>query len=364
MTGSRRHARVAAALLAVAAATAACAGDDGTTPVTPAPRITSPATAPSTPATTTTAATATAAAGVATTSDEPEAPLEFVDDRGETMTFDAPPRRVVAWEALVPALVELGIEPVGVLALNEIAADPSFVEAGVDTEALTPVSTEFGEVDLDVLAALEPDLILTSTVGGELFQGFADSSTQELAGRVAPFVVLDANADMMTGIERVEQLAVLLGADLASAANRAGAAAFDEAVAGLEAAFAAKPGLTAAFGGSYADAGLFIASAADYPELRFYESLGLDVFDAPTDALITWELVDGIDADVFLLDDRMTDEELEALGGIAGWGAIPSIAAGQYSTTWRFLVPFSRAQLARTIERMLPTLQAADPDVA
>ncbi len=343
-------------IVVLVGALAACGGDTAetatSTTAAPAPAASPASTMP-----------AQTAAAPPTSVGHVEGPLEFVDDRGERITFDTAPRRVVAWEAMVPALVELGIEPVGVLAFNDIATNPAFREAGVDTATLVPVSTEYGEVDLEVLAQLDPDLILTYTFGGEFLQGFTDANTEELAGQVAPFVALDATADVMTGIERMEALAELLGADLSSDANQAAAATFDEAVADLEALIESKPGLTAAFGGGFAASGLFIAPIDAYPELRFYEGLGLDVFDGPQDSVISWELVEGVDADVFLIDDRTTPAELAELEGIATWNVIPAIAAGQSSTTWRFLVSYSRADYARTIERMLPALEAADPDV-
>lgn len=353
-------------IAALLGAIAACGGDTADPVASAAPAgdtASSSAPAPTASGSTATSIAAQSTSTVTPTTDAAAAPLEFVDDRGVTITFDTAPRRVVAWEAIVPALVELGVEPVGVLAFNDIATNPAFLEAGVDTAGLVPVSTEYGEVDLEVLAELDPDLILTYTFGGEFLQGFTDANTEQLAAQVAPFVALDATADVMTGIERMEALAELLGADLASEANRAGAAAFDQAVADLEAVIDSKPGLTAAFGGGFASAGLFIAPIDAYPELRFYEGLGLDVFDGPQDSVISWELVEGVDADVFLIDDRTTPAELAELEAIATWNVIPAIAAGQFSTTWRFLVSYSRADYARTIERMLPALEAADPEV-
>lgn len=288
--------------------------------------------------------------------------LTFVDDRGEEITFDEPPTRVVAWQAMVPALVDMGIEPVGVIAFNDIATNPAFIDAGVNTDELVAVSTEYGEVDIETLAALDPDVILTYTYGTEFLQGFTDGTTEELAAQVAPFIALDARADVMTGIERMEEVGVLLGADLDSPENQAAAEAFDTAVGEITALAESAPGLTVAFGGPAVD-GLFIAPIASYPELQFYAELGLDVFDGPQDSLISWELVPDVEADVFLIDDRTTEAELAEAEGLPLWSTIPAVAAGQYSPTWRFLLAYSRADYARTINRMLPTLTSADPDV-
>jgi iron complex transport system substrate-binding protein len=338
---------------------AACGGDDSGSEASSAPT-----TAPAGDTATTAAAPASSSspdttAVAATTAD---GPFTFTDDRGETISFDRRPERVVAWQAIVPALVELGITPVGVIAFNDLATNPAFIEAGVDVESLVAVSTSYGELDIEALATLQPDLILTYTFGGEFLQGFTDGATQELAGQIAPFVAMDANADVMTGIGRMEELAVLLGVDLESSDNVADAAAFDAAVADLQALIDSSPGLSVGFGGP-APTGLFFAPVESYPELQFYEELGLDVRGGSEDAVVSWELVGDVDVDVFLIDDRTTSAELDEAGAVATWHTIPAVAAGQFSPTWRFLLSYSRADYARTIQRMLPTLTAADPTI-
>jgi iron complex transport system substrate-binding protein len=301
--------------------------------------------------------------GSATTaSTAADGPLSFTDDRGETVTFATPPRRVVAWEAIVPALVELGVTPVGVLAFQDPSTNPSFLDAGVDTSALVAVSETYGEVDIEALLALEPDLIVTYTFGEDILTGFTESTTQELAAQVAPVVALDALADVTVGIERMEELAVLLGADLGSSDNVAAAEAFDAAVAGLGELASASPGLTVAFGGVF-PTGVFVAPVASYPELRFYEELGLDVFSGETDAAVSFELIGDITADVFLLDDRMTEDELAELGDNAVWEAVPAVAADQAAVGWRFLVTFCKADYTRSMDRIIPLLRDADPTV-
>jgi iron complex transport system substrate-binding protein len=347
---SRRQVLTAAGAALVLAA---CGGDDDRS-----------APGPSAAAATTAGATTTPAPTDATaTTGTPASGLSFTDDRGETVTFDAPPTRIVAWQTLVPALVELGITPVGVIAFNDLATNPGFVDAGVDTSGLVAVSTTYGEVDIEALAGLQPDVILTYTLGDAILQGFTDESTQALAGQVAPFIAMDSSADVETGIARMEELAAFLGADLQAPDVQEDAAAFDAAVAELQALIADRPDLRVAFGGP-AEQGLFLAPIDSYPELQFYGSLGLDVLDGPEDAVVSWELAPEVDADVFMLDDRTTPEELAAFDALATWTAIPAVAAGQDVVGWRFLLSYSRAEYARTIERLLAALRGADDTVA
>lgn len=343
-------------LFTVAGATlflAACGSDSSGGPTTTA----STTAAPTTVAETTTSVAATAGPG--TTAGDV---LSFTDDRGETVTFTERPTRVVAWQAMIPALVELGIEPVGVIAFNDLATNPGFIDAGVDTASLVAVSEDYGEVDIEALLGLRPDVILTYTFGNELLQGFTDAATQQLAADVAPFVALDANADVESGIGRMVEFAALMGADLEAPGIAEDTAAFDAAKAELQALVQDRPGLRVAFGGP-APTGLFVAPIDSYPELQFYRSLGLDVVDGPEDAVVSWELAPSVDADVFMIDDRTTEAELAQAQDVAVWAKIPAVAAGQAIIGWRFLLSYSRADYARTMQRLLATLRTAKDDV-
>ena len=338
---------------------AACGRDDDASPPTSTSGAApTPTPAAEGPATTSRVA---GASGTAATSTAPPG-LTFTDDRGEAVSFATTPTRIVAWQTLVPALVELGITPVGVIAFNDLATNPGFVDADVATDGLVAVSTTYGEVDIEALAGLRPDVILTYALGNPILQGFTDETTQELAGQVAPFIALDSSADVETGIARMEELAAFLGADLAAPRVAAATAAFDAAVAELTALVAARPGLRVAFGGP-AEQGLFVAPVDSYPELQYYRSLGLDVVDGPEDAVVSWELAPGVDADVFMIDDRTTPDELAAFGDVATWNVIPAVAAGQAVIGWRFLLSYCRADYARTFERLLQSLRTADDTV-
>ena len=79
------------------------------------------------------------------------------------------------------------------------------------------VSASSGEVDIEALAGLRPDVIVTSALGNPILQGCTGETTQELAGQVAPFIAMDSGADVVTGIARTEEPAAFLGADLAAA---------------------------------------------------------------------------------------------------------------------------------------------------
>ena len=88
-----------------------------------------------------------------------------------------------------------------------------------------------------------------------------------------------------------------------------------------------------------------------------------DVVDGPEDAVVSWELAPGVDADVFMIDDRTTPDELAGFGDVATWNVIPAVASGQAVIGWRFLLSYCRADYARTFERLLEALRTADDTV-
>jgi iron complex transport system substrate-binding protein len=173
--------------------------------------------------------------------------------------------------------------------------------------------------------------------------------------------MLDAQAPVEIGIERMEELATLLGADLDRAEHQAAVADFEEASDAMRELAETKPGLTVAFGSIFTD-GLFLAPVDAYPELAYYTELGLDVLSGTKDEAISWELVEAVEADVLVLDDRFPDA-LDGMGNIDTLRLIPAVGANQAVPAWRFLLSYSRADYARAMNRMLPALEAADPDV-
>ena len=94
---SRRQLLFASLAGAATVALAACGGDDASGSATTGGAGVSSSDEPG-------SANPPTTAGAPTTDTE----LAFVDDRGETITFSTRPQRVVAWQAIVPALVDQG----------------------------------------------------------------------------------------------------------------------------------------------------------------------------------------------------------------------------------------------------------------
>jgi iron complex transport system substrate-binding protein len=85
-------------------------------------------------------------------------PRTITDGAGRELTFDSPPQRVVAlYNDNYGMLATLDVRPVAALANGEMLADPTYFENG---ESIPSVAGPDGEIDLEIIASVKPDLIL------------------------------------------------------------------------------------------------------------------------------------------------------------------------------------------------------------
>jgi len=172
----------------------------------------------------------------------------FTDDRGITVTLPRRPVRIVAQSSAAAALWDLGIQVVGVFGPQRLPDGSSVPEIGrVDLSTVTSVGEQWGEIDLEKLAALRPDIILTTMyLPPELW--YVPAELEPKVQAIAPIVAIDVGQKpIVEPIRRFEALAEALGADLSTPAHAAARQRFENASADLKAAIAEKPGLEAMF---------------------------------------------------------------------------------------------------------------------
>lgn len=154
-----------------------------------------------------------------TPSDAATGPVTVTDDRG-TVTLDAPATRVVSLEwGLTENLLSLGVQPVG-------QADTKGYNTWDTVVPLDPSTADVGtrgEPSLDAIAALDPDLVVTTT----------DLPEEVIAQieRTVPVIALQGS-DASDPVGKMRRTIELLG-DATGTADAADAelAAFDQAVA-------------------------------------------------------------------------------------------------------------------------------------
>jgi iron complex transport system substrate-binding protein len=306
----RFHRRIVAATIAVATAAllTACGGDESDD---------------------------TAAEGSAAPS---SGPWNYTDDLGQTIELDETPTRVAAYCDAGAALWNFGITPVALFHYMDPADDPTFED--LDLTETEVIGTAYGEINLEELAALQPDLIVTTTYDGdtpEEMYGFKDKAQLAKVKAIAPVVGVEQSGSALDVATTNEELAASLGVDTDEGSDvAADKAEFEAASAALtEAAGAGRTVLP-----MYAeDAGLYVLIPQDDPMMNYFQSLGVrfektggkDDYYWQT---LSWENADTYEPDLVLNSQRgsYSTEQLEAH---PVFGRLAAVEAGQVHP-WKF----------------------------
>jgi iron complex transport system substrate-binding protein len=326
------------ALASVPILLAACGGDDEAAPAD--------------------AAEAPAATGAAT---EATGPWSFTDDFGNVVELPSPPQKVVAEQDAAAALWELGIVPVGVFAGTPLADVPQF--EGRDVSGIATVGEVYGELNLEVLAGLEPDLIVTARVADFPLRGFTDDKQVETVAAIAPIIAFNASRPATEVLQRLEELATSLGADVEAPEVAEIRSRFDEAVAALQAAAAEKPGLTVLAASATPD-NFYAANPGDFTDLQEYQRWGVEMVvptgKEPFFQVLSWEQADKYPADLIFFDSR--PGLLEAAAEKPTWQALPAVQAGQV-VRWLPVTVVTYEWFTRDIEALAAGITSANADV-
>ncbi|MGY1833001.1 ABC transporter substrate-binding protein [Geodermatophilus sp. SYSU D01180] len=282
----------------------------------------------------------------------------FTDDVGTTVELDAAPERVAGLNDVASSLWNHGIEPVATFGQTSAADDVQF--EGRDLSGVEIVGESYGQIDLEALAAADPDLIVTTVYpvdsDGTLddtqpLYGFESLEQQEQVARIAPVVAIAWRGSAAEVIERTAELAGSLGADMDGAEVSAARQDYEEASAALTE--AASSGVTVLPVAAYPDEGFYMAKAPDDPSLRLYSELGVQFLDPGGDGYFwqtaSWEQVPQYRSDVILYSLRggMTPEEM---AGQPTYDLLPA-AQAQQVYPWEY-VGMDYAAQARYMERL------------
>ncbi|MFT4124033.1 MAG: ABC transporter substrate-binding protein [Microbacteriaceae bacterium] len=218
----------------------------------------------------------------------------YTDDTGATITLDAAPSRIAGFTDQVLSLLSYGIEPVAIFGRVDVASDSRFDDYDISDAAI--VGNSYGEIDLEALAAAEPDLIVTGIYPtdreGTLdtegpYYGVADVEQQQQLEAIAPVVAIEIGGAGLDVVESNTALAEALGAEADTVA--AAKEEFEAASEALSAAAAANPGIEVTQ--MYADAdGIYVVKPADEPETQLYQTLGVTLTDLNPDGDYYWDV--------------------------------------------------------------------------
>ncbi|MFC5677568.1 ABC transporter substrate-binding protein [Aeromicrobium endophyticum] len=290
-------------------------------------------------------------------------PWTFTDGRGEKISLDSAPTRVVAQSSIAAALADLGVEVVGTfgpLKLPDGSVDPQ--AAGLDPATVTDVTGggEYGTLDLEKLAELEPDLVITNMYQKpELW--YMNDDTAEKVDKVAPILAINYQGlDLVQTLDAVEKVAGRLGADLESAKAVTARQQFADASARLTALGRTMGDRTVLPVSTTADL-LYVGDPAQFPDIAYYRSIGLPMAevtpakDSYWDEL-SWEKSDTYDADIALWDDRIGEAGLADLKKQPVFGTITAAKNDAY-VPWAAVTPAGYSAYARVINTLTDNLE-------
>lgn len=300
-------------------------------------------------------------------SNEGDAAWSYLSGDGETYTATEVPDRIIAHAYAAKVLMEFGITPVGIYADGPVAEDVGL--QGVDFEGVEILGEEWGKIDVEAAAALEPDLIVGDWWPTEQaysgLEGGVEEASLKLA-ELAPVVGASQGESIVTLIEGYADLAESLGADTAVIEQQR--AEFDAAVERFETATAAKPGLTALAISPW-DTNYSVAVPQHAPELLDLQRWGLDVIDPETpDAdfpyweTLSMENADKYQPDLLLFDDRFYPESLDVLAAAPISSSIAAFAADAV-TTWPAYWLHTYPDYTEQLNALATVVESADPNV-
>lgn len=299
-------------------------------------------------------------------------PWTFTDDRGVQVTRPSRPSRIVTNDQAGAALTSLGIRPVGIFSSAPMDQNP--ILEGVDLAGIESLGEVYGEINVEKLAALGPDLVVVPfdpRQDGPPF-GFVDGPVQGQVQAIAPIAAIDGIKDPVQVLTRFAELAAALGADLQAPEVAATRKRFEDAGSALHAAVAAKPGLLAVALYATPSEGISFCRPATFPGLRQLQELGLELVvpeGGATDVnedfanfffdSVSLELAGKYPADLILLDEDTAPEDM---AGVPTWAALPAVQAGQIAA-FRRLGSWTYEQNAGEIEGITAAVRAANPDL-
>lgn len=296
----------------------------------------------------------------------------YRDATGSTVRLDRAPERIVALDDVAISLVRYGLHPVGTFGRLPIEQDDRW--SGLDTTGITDVgSTPAGAtagdgsdgIDVDRVAALHPDLIITTVApvdaAGTLPEdapgtGIADAEQHDALADLAPIAEVRWGGDGVDVLRDVAGLATSLGAE--QSVVDAAETDFDRAAKALESETRDHDVRLTAM---YADHdGVYVARTDDDPALQLWASHGADLtVPGPKGhywGVYSWPNAGKVGGDVLLLSDE--GYQVDDLERQATFADQPALVAGQVHPWVRPV--FDYASQAAAMEQLTGWIAASE----
>lgn len=294
-------------------------------------------------------------------------PTSFTDDRKETVSLKSSGLRVVAQEDAANALMHLGIRPVGIFGGAPMGQNPML--KGLDLKGIESVGEVFGEVKMEKLAALKPDVIVSTfyTGDGVLFPGgvygFQTEKMQNDAKKIAPILAIDSTQPSSEVIARFSEMAKAMGADTTGGEVAEARKTWEAAVTDLKAAAAEGKDIEVLAVTPAAEQ-VYFAVPDLFPDLLDMKDWGVNVM-TPNGKLVSsyyeavsWENAAKYQPDVVLIDARGYTLGKEALEKYPTWNSIKAVKSDQLGEWVR--VSLNYEDYTKQLEGLTAVLKSAE----
>lgn len=285
------------------------------------------------------------------------------------MELESTPSRIIAHAGEAASLMAYGIRPVGIYADESVETEPNL--QGLDLSGIEILGEEWGVIDVEKAAELDPDLIVADWWPAEkAHSGLEDGVKEESKklAELAPVVGAAQGESILELAQGYEKLAASLGADVDDPKYAKGKDAFEASLTRFKTAVAAKPGLTA-LAVSPADDLLYVAVPEHAPELLDFKSWGLDVIvpdnpdkDFPYWENLSWENADKYQPDILLIDSRQYDSLLEKAAAHPTWKSIRAADKGAF-VKWPAFWLHTYADYAEALDALTADIEKADANI-
>ena len=267
-------------------------------------------------------------------SSEKSGPWTFKDDRGLTAKAKSTPKSIVAFTGVAAALHDYGVEVKGVFGPTKTKDGKADVQAGdLDISKVEILGNVWGEFNVEKYAALGPELLVTAMWEKDALWYVPDESKDKIL-KLAPSVALwAAQTTIPKAIQRHEDLAASLGADVKAAKITAAKDRFEKAAARLRAAAKSKPNIKVMIGSASQDL-FYVSLAKTSADTLYFQELGVKFVEPKVNSAgffeeLSWENVDKYDADIIMMDNRSSALQPDALTSKPTWAQLPAVKAGQ-----------------------------------
>jgi iron complex transport system substrate-binding protein len=291
----------------------------------------------------------------------------FTDDTGTTITLDEAPDVIVSSSVVAGTLWEYGVDVDAVYGpLHGGNGEPDPQLGLADPDQFDSLGQVWGEINLEQLAATQPDVIIDAMWGGE--ESLTSHPQWEQLQQIAPNIHIEVVDTSFAAIpERFAELAVALGGDETRVDEAR--AEFERASQRLGDVAAAREAIDAAFVTASNEL-LYLGVIEGFTDLQYFDDLGLDILQQPpTEDLtiggvvywteLSWEHADRASADVIFVDTRTYSDVSAILDEHPTWQALPARQAEQVGG-WDVEPGYGYRNLARLLGDMAATLEQAD----